>query len=351
MGKDREKHKIIVVGLPTQSTNEDLIKLVKPFGNPLEAGLAIDADGRNRGFGFVRFADEETQKDAIASLDKTDFYGRTLNVRAVEERSQKDGPRAAGGGRKDSRPCFDFARGRCTRGAACKWAHVLAAGSETSRRPDWQKPRATGIDSAAEVLTDIPDDYCRKYQLGKCPRGGETTPPPLVFAHRISRASRDILSSLLDPTFSNPTPHSSHSIPTPHSHTQFFCTGACRWKHLIWKTPAGLRKEGGGANEDEGGGDGSSEDEITDQDINPTLPNGRREQMVGEKRRRLSAENGGQENGAARIEAITEMLQRREREWRVKSGEEGGVVPAAVKNRDVVWRAMERMLERSTSKV
>jgi|TARA_B100000524_G_scaffold57269_2_gene26635 hypothetical protein len=112
-----------------------------------------------------------------------------------------------------------------------------------------------------------------------------------------------------------------------------------------------LRKEGGGANEDEGGGDGSSEDEITDQDINPTLPNGRREQMVGEKRRRLSAENGGQENGAARIEAITEMLQRREREWRVKSGEEGGVVPAAVKNRDVVWRAMERMLERSTSKV
>ena len=216
MGKDREKHKIIVVGLPTQSTNEDLIKLVKPFGNPLEAGLAIDADGRNRGFGFVRFADEETQKDAIASLDKTDFYGRTLNVRAVEERSQKDGPRAAGGGRKDSRPCFDFARGRCTRGAACKWAHVLAAGSETSRRPDWQKPRATGIDSAAEVLTDIPDDYCRKYQLGKCHRGGETPPPPCFRTSYIPRFSWHLIIIVRPDFFIPHTP-----FLTLHSHTPF----------------------------------------------------------------------------------------------------------------------------------
>ena len=47
----------------------------------------MDADGKERGFGFVRFADSATQQAAITGLDKTVVGGRTLNVRAVEERA------------------------------------------------------------------------------------------------------------------------------------------------------------------------------------------------------------------------------------------------------------------------
>ena len=89
--KSSNEHKIIVVGLPPGSTNADLHKLVKPVGNPLNASMAVDADGKERGFGFVQFNDAATQQAAIAALDKSALAGRTLNVRAVEERAPGSG--------------------------------------------------------------------------------------------------------------------------------------------------------------------------------------------------------------------------------------------------------------------
>jgi len=156
MGKtSRELHKIIVVGLPTESTQDDLLKLVKPYGNPLEAAHAVDADGKPRGFAFVRFGDGDAQAAAISGLDKTDLHGRVLNVRAVEDRGKEVTSSAKG------RPCFDFAKGKCARGAACKWAHVKPddAGA-ASRRPDWQKTRPDGAGAPSELFGsgEIPEE-------------------------------------------------------------------------------------------------------------------------------------------------------------------------------------------------
>ena len=187
MGKSREQHKIIVVGLPPGTTSADLTKLCKPVGNPLSCNMAVDADGKERGFGFVQFSDEATQQKAIAALNQKPLNGRTLNVRAVEERAPGAAkPERTAGGTK-GRPCYDFARGKCAKGAACKWAHVIPDEGPSSRRPEWQKKRAlAGSSTVPEQLHDIPEDYCRKYQLGTCHRGN-----------------------------------------------------SCRWKHLIWK-PQGL---------------------------------------------------------------------------------------------------------------
>ena len=69
MGKSNDKFKILVVGLPPGSTSVDLQKLVKPIGNPLQATMAVDADGKERGFGFVQFADATTQQAAIKALE------------------------------------------------------------------------------------------------------------------------------------------------------------------------------------------------------------------------------------------------------------------------------------------
>ena len=145
MGVGQERNKVIVVGIPTKSTAEDLKLLCRPFGAMQDATIVTDADGKGRGFGFVRFETEEAQLAAVEKLDKTVLKGRTLNVRVVEKRSPSGASAPAGSSK--GRPCFDFARGKCSRGVTCKWAHISpaardgatdAASAHSSRRPEWQ---------------------------------------------------------------------------------------------------------------------------------------------------------------------------------------------------------------------
>ena len=167
---DQDDNKIIVVGLPPTSIG-DLSKLCAPSGKVLNATVVVDASGAERGFGFVRFASAPEMQAAIAALDKTDLRGRTLNVRAVEKRDAPGGSRSAAS--KKRRPCFDFARGQCAKGANCPWAHLSSSadadGGKQSRRPEWQQTRSGGGagGGARAVLADIPDDYCRRYSWAR----------------------------------------------------------------------------------------------------------------------------------------------------------------------------------------
>ena len=304
MGREREKHKILVVGLPPGSTSADLQKLVKPYGNPLNASMAVDADGRERGFGFVQFADAVTQQAAIAALDKMALAGRTLNVRAVEDRAPADrgGTHSAAAAMPHSgakgRPCYDFGRtGKCARGAACKWAHIAPPkDGESSRRPEWQKKRPLAGDDvpASDVLSEIPDDVCRKYQLGSCHRGA-----------------------------------------------------ACRWKHIIWKGASGA-----GASSSSSGADASSTAEGVASKRAKTASTSAplsaaaapRPVPIGGVGQELSAMSA-----AELAEELHERLERREADWRAAHAEypSDEPVPDEVKLRDVVWRSLERRLERA----
>ena len=301
----KEQHKILIAGLPPGSSSADLTKLVKPIGNPLNISIAVNADGTDRGFAFVQFADATTQQASIKALDKTALAGRTLNVRAVEERKpegdggSKSQGRGATGNR--GRPCYDFARGKCMKGASCRWAHVAppAADGARSRRPEWQQKRsgeaiavAAGGGDAASFLATIPEDYCRKFQLGKCHRGE-----------------------------------------------------ACRWKHVIHK-PSTAGGEGGGA-----GGDSTS----------PTKRAASAPAVaLAGKRARGGDEGGSSGSGSGRIgvdskesapvspavqaERLAARLRQKEAEWRLANPDhpKGEAVPAAAKRRDALWMAFER---------
>lgn len=300
MGKSRQRelNKIMVVGLPTTSTSDDLLKLCRPFGNPLEASVAVDAEGKPRGFGFVRFGDDEAPEAAIKQLDKSVFQGRTLNVRHVEERDAPSIPRAAGSGAK-ARPCFDFARGKCAKGANCKWAHIKPPGGvggededgASSRRPDWQKKRPAAASAApSDLLQDIPDDYCRKFQFGKCHRGA-----------------------------------------------------SCHWRHELWR--GGRSAKEADAPAAEGGTQARS---LEQQPASSAI-------STSNKRSRASfAHSDGpaavrvkreEEDLAVRMVDLRKRIARREAEWR-SSADVGSseAIPAAAKNKDVVWHAMERTL-------
>jgi hypothetical protein len=289
MGRtSRDAHKVLVVGLPAASTTDDLLKLVKPYGNALEAAHAVDAAGKPRGFAFVRFGDSDAAQAAIAGLDKTDLHGRTLHVRAVEERGVKEPASSAKG-----RPCFDFAKGKCARGAACKWAHVKPEeGSAASRRPDWQKTRPdAGAGAAPSELfsADMPEDYCRKYQLGKCHRGP-----------------------------------------------------GCRWQHVLWKPPP--RPQAKEADETEASSGARERKKPRVADV-PAASEDTRARGVQE----IGLTSHSQPSAVAVLKALGVALAGKEAAWReahpeVSSGE---AVPDEAKRRDVVWRAMERMRARA----
>ena len=311
MGKSTNMNKILIAGLPPGSTSADLTKLVKPIGNPLSTSLAVDADGKDRGFAFVQFADATTQQAAITALDKTALAGRTLHVRAVEERApggegERGGAsqRTAGGNR--GRPCYEFARGKCMRGAACRWAHVAPPSADSadgarSRRPEWQQKRggeamavAAGGGDATAFFTDIPEDVCRKFQLGKCHRGE-----------------------------------------------------ACRWRHVIWgkKGAAGGGGEGGG---DASGGASPAKAEKRA----ATAAAGAGDAASGSKRaRRDGPGETAPLSAAAQADMLRSDLRQREITWREAHPEHprAAAVPAAAKRRDPLWMALERQCEAASA--
>ena len=290
---DQDDNKIIVVGLPPGLKSDDLSKLCAPSGKVLNANVVVDASGAERGFGFVRFASAPEMQAAIAALDKTDLRGRTLNVRAVEKRDAPGGSRSAAS--KKRRPCFDFARGQCAKGANCPWAHLSSSadadGGKQSRRPEWQQTRGGGGagGGARAVLADIPDDYCRRYQLGTCHRGG-----------------------------------------------------ACRWKHEIWRgAEAAAKAEAATA---EAGEDSPA--------VCPPAPRAPPPPKFAPPPVAANAPAwpARDEEPTVTPAELRRRLQRREDEWREAHPDHppDEAVPAEAKNRDVIWRALERMLKRQS---
>ncbi len=318
MGVGQELHKIIVVGIPTNSTAEDLRLLCKPFGAIQEATVVSDADGIGRGFGFVRFANEEAQLTAVEKLNKTPLKGRTLNVRVVEKRSPAGAAAAAGSAK--GRPCFDFARGKCSKGAACKWAHVIPAAKDgadatRSRRPEWQQKRDLNT-SVPAALQGIPDDICRKFQLGKCHRGAACR-----WKHEIYRPGAAGSSS-----GSKPRPSIKRAAPSDLAEEAAAVAATEAGPPPPEAPPKRKRKVEAAA----AGGPSATAAAAPA----AAVPAPRRPQMA----------IGGDEaaGGEGEVARLQRQLRQREEAWREKHGD--GPVPADAKNRDVVWRALERKL-------
>ena len=173
---DQDDNKIIVVGLPPGLKSDDLSKLCAPSGKVLNANVVVDASGAERGFGFVRFASAPEMQAAIAALDKTDLRGRTLNVRAVEKRDAPGGSRSAA--IEEAAAVLRLCARAVRQGRQLPVGPPLVVGRRRRRQAvaaaRWQQTRGGGGagGGARAVLADIPDDYCRRYQLGTCHRGG-----------------------------------------------------------------------------------------------------------------------------------------------------------------------------------
>lgn len=68
------------------------------------------------------------------------------------------------GGNKNDNKCWDFARGRCRKGAQCKWYH-----DETC----WDFKRGNCRKGAECKWKHVDDSVCWDFQKGKCQKGAE----------------------------------------------------------------------------------------------------------------------------------------------------------------------------------
>jgi hypothetical protein len=90
--------KLFIGGLAWHTDDTSLRQKFEEFGLVDEAVVVKDRDtGRSRGFGFVRFGNEEDAQRAIDNMNNTDFDGRTIRVdKASDTGSRGNGGRGTG---------------------------------------------------------------------------------------------------------------------------------------------------------------------------------------------------------------------------------------------------------------
>ena len=93
--------KLYVGGLSYSVTDSQLQQLFASHGTVESAKVVMDRDSdRSRGFGFVEMGTQEEAEKAIASLNGTQYEGRSLTVNISKPREDRPA-RSGGGGYRD----------------------------------------------------------------------------------------------------------------------------------------------------------------------------------------------------------------------------------------------------------
>lgn len=88
--------KLFIGGLAWHTEEATLRQKFEEFGVVEEAVVVKDRDtGRSRGFGFVRYTNEQDAHNAIAAMNNVEFDGRTIRV----DKASDTGPKGGYGGR------------------------------------------------------------------------------------------------------------------------------------------------------------------------------------------------------------------------------------------------------------
>ncbi|KAI4225728.1 MAG: hypothetical protein L6R36_003691 [Xanthoria steineri] len=90
--------KLFIGGLAWHTDDVALRAKFEEFGQVEEAIVVKDRDtGRSRGFGFVRYAQEQNADEAATAMNNVEFDGRTIRVDKASERGAGGGGGGFGG--------------------------------------------------------------------------------------------------------------------------------------------------------------------------------------------------------------------------------------------------------------
>ncbi|KAM7194344.1 glycine-rich RNA-binding protein 4 [Rhypophila sp. PSN 637] len=91
--------KLFIGGLAWHTEEATLREKFEEFGAVEEAVVVKDRDtGRSRGFGFVRYTNDEDAQKAISSMNNIEFDGRTIRVDKASDNGPRGGGRGGGSG-------------------------------------------------------------------------------------------------------------------------------------------------------------------------------------------------------------------------------------------------------------
>ncbi|KAK4449437.1 glycine-rich RNA-binding protein 4 [Podospora aff. communis PSN243] len=91
--------KLFIGGLAWHTEEGTLRQKFEEFGVVEEAVVVKDRDtGRSRGFGFVRYTNEDDAQKAIGAMNNVEFDGRTIRVDKASDTGPRGGGRGGGGG-------------------------------------------------------------------------------------------------------------------------------------------------------------------------------------------------------------------------------------------------------------
>ncbi|KAK4042071.1 hypothetical protein C8A01DRAFT_44847 [Parachaetomium inaequale] len=89
--------KLFIGGLAWHTEEGTLRQKFEEFGEVEEAVVVKDRDtGRSRGFGFVRYTNEEDAQKAISAMNNVEFDGRQIRVDKASDTGPKGGGRGGG---------------------------------------------------------------------------------------------------------------------------------------------------------------------------------------------------------------------------------------------------------------
>ncbi|MGB9701710.1 MAG: RNA recognition motif domain-containing protein [Candidatus Kapaibacteriota bacterium] len=90
---------IYVANIPFKASEDELRGLFEEFGQVDSARIITDKfTQRSRGFGFIEMPDETNAKNAIESLNGSDFMGKALVVNEAKPRTENTFERGNRGG-------------------------------------------------------------------------------------------------------------------------------------------------------------------------------------------------------------------------------------------------------------
>ncbi|WFD30698.1 Protein phosphatase PP2A regulatory subunit B [Malassezia sp. CBS 17886] len=81
---------VYVKNVDASVTQEDFSRLFDNYGDITSVVLATDDEGKNRGFGFVNFAEHEQAAKAVDDLNETDFHGQKLYLGRAQKKAERE---------------------------------------------------------------------------------------------------------------------------------------------------------------------------------------------------------------------------------------------------------------------
>ena len=132
-----------------QVTERELDDWCSKYGKVVEAKLALDrVTGRPKGFAFVTMSSRDEAEDVVKGLNGKEVDGKEIKAEISHGQGGRRNTREVSDFEDAKRTgmCYDFIRGKCSRGDSCRFNHGDRRSDDRGRDRDYDRRDDRGRD-------------------------------------------------------------------------------------------------------------------------------------------------------------------------------------------------------------